>query len=511
MSTPRDDPKTENWETLHSTAEHSQLGHGRGLSRAARSPSLFAATLLVARKELLGSFRDRQTTLYTIVLPIALYPFIFWAMIQGALFVQGRQEHTDVRIGVAATSAARLPFGIQTALAAEPESSPHDESEAAPRKTRTDIHRMQVDLSQRPLDEALARAWLHAPEDRELLDDRHDDEIARAPDVGRTQTPERPDAVLLLRATPESGDDISAEETKARLFYDSTESRSSIAKKRVEKRMPAYAEKLRRDRAAEARRDPRELEPFQVDEPKDMAEEARGGAFLLSLILPMLLVVMTVIGAFYPAVDLTAGERERNTIETTMLLPVPRLAVHQGKILAVCAGAILATTLNLLALALSAGHLVNMLREGRTIQIALPLGAFLAITPLAILFAFFVSALLTGIAALARTFKEGQALLGPVQMLFMFPAMAGAIPGLELTPKLALVPIVNVVLAFRALLKGQSLPLEYTLTAASLLVLALASIWLALRILSRESLIAADKSFALSDIVRVWRSKGGSR
>lgn len=482
--------------------QQSRPEHGRGLSRAAKSPSLFAATLLVARKELVGSFRDRQTTLYTIVLPIALYPFIFWAMIQGALFVQGRQEHTDVRLGVAATKDARAPIGISTVLAAEPEMPPNDEPERAPTRGRTDINRMQVDMSERPLDESQAREWMQAAKNRAL------DDSAKPRD---TEKQEHPDAVLLLRAAPDTGESLSVDETKARLFYDSTESRSSIAKKRVEKRLPAYAEKLRRDGAQVARRDPRELEPFQVDDPKDLAEESHGGAFLLSLILPMLLVVMTVIGAFYPAVDLTAGERERNTAETTMLLPVPRLAVHQGKILAVCAGAILATTLNLLALGLSAGHLVNMLREGREMQIALPIGAFVAIAPLAILFAFFVSALLTGIAALARTFKEGQALLGPVQMLFMFPAMAGAIPGLELTPQLALVPIVNVVLAFRALLKGQSLPLEYSLTAASLLVLALASIWLALRVMSRESLIATDKSFALSDIVRVWRSKGGSR
>jgi ABC-type Na+ efflux pump permease subunit len=225
----------------------------------------------------------------------------------------------------------------------------------------------------------------------------------------------------------------------------------------------------------------------------------------------MLLVVMTVMGAFYPAVDFTAGERERHTAETTMLLPVPRLAVHQGKILAVCVCAVLATSLNLLALGLSAGHLVNMLREGRTIDIVLPIGAFLSVLPLALLFAFFVSAVLTGVAALARTFKEGQALLGPVQMLFIFPAMAGAIPGLELDRVLCFVPVVNVVLAFRALLKGQSMPVEYLLTALTLLVLAVVATWVALRILSRESLVASEKGFSISQMWRVLRSSGGAR
>jgi len=193
-----------------------------------------------------------------------------------------------------------------------------------------------------------------------------------------------------------------------------------------------------------------------------------------------------VMGAFYPAVDLTAGERERRTEETTLLLPVPRVAVHQGKILAVCATAVLATALNLAALGLSAGHLVALARLGPEVQIDLPVEAFAAIAPLAVLFALFVSAVLTGIASLARTFQEGQALLGPVQMLFILPAMAGVIPGVELTPGLACVPVLNVVFAFRALLQGRALPLEYAITAISLLACAAIAVWIAVRALSRE-------------------------
>src|SRR6185503_3042394 len=83
------------------------------------------ATLLVARKELVASFRDKQTTLYTILLPIALYPFLFWALIQGALFVQGRQEHTEVRLGVAAAADRSLPGGLTAALAREKSEDGH--------------------------------------------------------------------------------------------------------------------------------------------------------------------------------------------------------------------------------------------------------------------------------------------------------------------------------------------------------------------------------------------------
>ena len=135
----------------------------------------------------------------------------------------------------------------------------------------------------------------------------------------------------------------------ASLFYDSTGSRSRLAKTRVES---APASRSRRACAQQAARPTaRAVGPRAVRASRSRATSRRSrrcGAYLLSFILPMLLVVMTVMGAFFPAVDLTAGERERQTAETTLLLPVPRAAVHLGKILAVCVAAVLATALNLL-------------------------------------------------------------------------------------------------------------------------------------------------------------------
>src|SRR6185503_7512760 len=92
-----------------------------GLSRVSGSqesvrPGFLASTLAVARKELVAGLRDRQTTLYTLVLPIVLYPFLFWCMIQGSLFVEGRREHTDVRIGVAAEREGLEPEGLAESL-----------------------------------------------------------------------------------------------------------------------------------------------------------------------------------------------------------------------------------------------------------------------------------------------------------------------------------------------------------------------------------------------------------
>ncbi len=424
-------------------------GGRRGSPARASAPSVTRATLLVAQKELVSSFRDRQTTLYAIVVPIVLYPFLFWAMIQGSLYLQGARERTEVDVALFAEQRADVPNELARALTDDPDGR--------------DLERVDVAPLVRPGDEPTARERVrHGPE----------------PD------PAGADAVLLLRGG--GREDSPGEGAGASLFFDSTESRSELARTRVERRLPELAAHLRESAAQERRRDPAELEPLRVEEPVDVAAVRDRGAYLLSFLLPMLLVVMTVMGAFYPAVDLTAGERERRTAETTLLLPVPRAAVHQGKILAVCATALTATALNLLALGLSAGHLVSLARLGSELEIELPVEAFLAIAPLALLFALFVSAVLTGIAVLARTFQEGQALLGPVQMVFILPAMAGVIPGVELTPWLACVPVLNVVFAFRGLLQGRAMPLEYSITAVSLLVCAAIAVWIAMRMLASE-------------------------
>jgi len=172
-----------------------------------------------------------------------------------------------------------------------------------------------------------------------------------------------------------------------------------------------------------------------------------------------------------------------------------------------------ATFLNLLAIALSAEHLLSMLNiggGGPQAVFELPVLALLATAPLALLFAFFVSAVLTGVAGLAATFKEGQALLGPVQMVFILPALIGVMPGLELTLGWAFVPVVNVVLAFRAMLVGEPLYLAYTVTALALLVYAWIAIRVAVRLLSREEVLLAGATIPVKRLLSVLRGEGGS-
>lgn len=426
--------------------------------------AILAAALRVARKELAEGFRDKQTLIYTFVLPVCMYPALFWVMVQGVLVVQGQKGARDVVVGVAAEEG--LVAEATEALAVEPEEG-------------SSAGRVEV------------RAL-------ELAADAPTEEFARRLEMDGDG---RVDVIVALPGAPGG-------EATARVLYDSTRSRSETARERVERSLGRWSEELRARRAEERELDPAVLRPFAV-ESRTVNEDSDQAAVALSLMLPMLLVVMSVLGAFFPAVDLTAGEKERGTAETTMLLPVPMVAVHLGKILAVCASAMIATTLNVLALALSAGHLLAQLSAAtqESMPVQLPLGALLQILPLAVLFAFFVSAALTGFASLAASFKEGQALLGPVQMLFIFPAMAASLPGLALSPVTAWIPVVNVGLAFRGLLVGDVAPLALAMCALALVVFALGAIWFSVRLRSNEKVALSGETISLKNLAGLLRAK----
>lgn len=411
--------------------------------------------------------------LYTFLLPVALYPVLFWVMVQGALLVRGQKDATNVRVAVAPLEGADPDTWTEALTRAdrEPPGAHATPPSPASEPTLARVGRLDVEPWAGPTDTPALAAALAAEED-----------LA---------------AFVLLPAAP-------GPDSPVTVVHDGTRSRSAIAVERLEERLAAHADDLRDARAQDRGVDAALLEPVEV-ESRDLATSEEEGALALSLLLPMLLIVMAVMGSFFPAVDLTAGEKERRTAETTLLLPVPRTGVHLGKILAVAASGMMATTLNILALGLSAGHLLGQL--GADVEVELPLGALAAITPLALLFVFFVSAVLTGIAGLAASFKEGQALLGPVQMVFIFPAMAASLPGLELGLGTALIPVVNVALAFRELLVGHAALVPVLVTAAALVLYALVALRLSVGLLSREGVALAGQTIPLKRLARMLTAR----
>jgi len=174
---------------------------------------------------------------------------------------------------------------------------------------------------------------------------------------------------------------------------------------------------------------------------------------LLASIIPLVLVLMTITGAVYPAIDLTAGERERGTMEALIASPVSRGAVLFAKYIAVVTVALFTAIANLAAMfvTLWASGLMERLMgtDG-----SFPWLQFVQIFLLLILFSGFFSAVLLTLTSFARSFKEAQAYLIPLMLLSLAPGVLSLMPGIELTSLLAVIPLLNIILLSREILAG---------------------------------------------------------
>jgi len=385
--------------------------------------------LLVAAKEVRSALRDKQTRVYTLFAPLVMYPAMFWVALQAMLLTGALRDARVVSIELAPAAGAEaraeeLREALEQAVVradAPGEAAGEAASDAAP--------------SPRPAEPAAA-ADDAAPRTTFALGAAADDAESLA-----TRLAER--AVEAYLFVPVAGPVV--------VVHDASRSASGLARERVEELFDGLVASGREELLGQP---VDALEPFAYAR-RDVAAPEAVGAFLLSTMLPLMLIAMATMGAFFPAVDVTAGEKERKSAETTLLLPVPRGALFAGQVLAVAAACLAATLMNLVGMTLAANHLLGLLTDA--VQFALPLANVLLMLPVMAAFALFVGAVLTAAASMTETFKQGQALLGSVQMVFVLPAMASTLPGIELTYGVAALPIVGASVALREILRAGSL------------------------------------------------------
>lgn len=175
-------------------------------------------------------------------------------------------------------------------------------------------------------------------------------------------------------------------------------------------------------------------------------------ADLLATMVPLVLVLMTMAGAVYPAIDLTAGERERGTMESLIVSPTPTAIILLAKYSAVVTVALLTALANLGAMTITlwVSGIGRMVFGEATLSPAI-IGTVLL---LLVLFTMFFAALLLAITSFAKSFKEAQAYLIPLMLLALTPGVMSLLPGIRFTPLLATVPLVNIVLLAREVLVG---------------------------------------------------------
>jgi ABC-2 type transport system permease protein/sodium transport system permease protein len=189
----------------------------------------------------------------------------------------------------------------------------------------------------------------------------------------------------------------------------------------------------------------------------------------------------------YPAIDLTAGERERGTLETLIAAPVPRLGLLLAKYVAVLTVALLTATVNLLAMAITS-HSTGLnasLFGGAGMTLAMVVKVLLLLG----LFAAFFSAVLLAVTSMARSFKEAQAYIIPLMLLCLVPGIVCLAPSLKFTGLLAVIPLVNIVVLARDLLEGGVHSALAAAAVLSTMLYVLAAIALAARVFGSDAIL----------------------
>ncbi|CAM5211796.1 ABC transporter permease [Alishewanella longhuensis] len=197
------------------------------------------------------------------------------------------------------------------------------------------------------------------------------------------------------------------------------------------------------------------LKPVSVEKVDTAAKRENLGEKFGALI-AYILIPLCLLGASYPAIDMGAGEKERGTLETLLICPVSRSAIVLGKFLTVLSTGLAGALITVASFGIW-GAVIGSFAGFAVVQEAMGaisapelLMIFLMIVPTSAIFA----SLLLAISIYAKTFKEAQNYMSPLTILMFVPLAAAMMPGVELTTKTALIPVMNVALAIKELIKG---------------------------------------------------------
>jgi len=276
------------------------------------------------------------------------------------------------------------------------------------------------------------------------------------------------------------------------IYYYEGEIKSDFGARHVEKSLNEYKEKIVAARLKAKDLPASVLNPFEIKKENAAPPEKVSGAGIGSFI-GYMVIILSMTGAMYPAIDLTAGEKERGTMETILSSPVSRLDLVLGKFLLVFSASLTTAILSVISMGSSfyfLGHSQAVAASGgQGLQMNLGwvsiVAVFLMALPLSVLF----SALLMTIALFAKTYKEAQSYLTPMTFVVVIPAVASLMPGVELTPKLALIPILNTSLICKEIITGTYHWNSIALIFASTCVYAAVAIFLAIKMFQRESVL----------------------
>ena len=403
-----------------------------------------AQVLVVFRKEMRDTLRDRRTLLSMIGVPILLMPALIFglAFLSIQLIQKARSEGSTVML-LGADHAPELAGVIEAneSIRVVPEEDDY-------------VARIEAKT---------LRAAVEIPE-------RFESRLAAGDDPGS------------------GGGDL-----EVRIYHYEGELHSTIALRTLQSILRGYRDGLVEERLAARHLSPDILQPFAT-EAQNVASPEKVSGNLLGGLIPYMIILLCLTGAMYPAIDLTAGEKERGTIETILASPVSRGALATGKFLTVLTASLSTAVLSILSLALTLRLAPSIAEaEGRggpdLFQMSIDLRGALAVLVMVVPLAVMLSAALLAIALLAKSYKEAQSYISPLIFIVILPAVTSMLPGVELKGSLTWVPVLNFSLVSKEILSGTFQWAAIAQIFVSSSVYAAIALWVAARSFRREAVL----------------------
>ena len=395
--------------------------------------------LRILKKESREALRDRSLVVHLVLIPLFLYPFLGFAAWQVFLLIQGANEK--------ASSLVYLDPSLPTELGDSLRTSQNLHFASLPEAARLAEERTQVQEFRR----------LHAGH------------------------PKDPPEAVVLRQPDSQGE-------RFLVLYDSSRDRSVSARRRVAEVITDYVHRKQEALGRAVGMSAGDLAPLAIST-TDTASKSQVSSYVLSLLVPVLLVIMLPQGAYYATLDTVVGERERGTLETLVTSPLTRGEILLGKFFFVTLSSLVSFLLNFASLALFLSFALRLMGLQSAIGLQLSPGDLLLVVCVALLTAAFLSAAMMVAAVPSQNYREGQSALMP---LYLLPALAGlvmAAQGDVLSPTLSLIPVVNVAVLLREAIRGQFELRLALLSLGSLAVLTALLLNFAARIGRREEIL----------------------
>jgi sodium transport system permease protein len=297
-----------------------------------------------------------------------------------------------------------------------------------------------------------------------------------------------------IEIPPDFQDDLARQKSVTLLIHDyEGDLKSSIATDNIQKSLEKYREGIVHDNLSARNIPDAALKPFDIKE-NNVAPPEKVGAAAFGGVIGYMVILLCLVGSMYPAMDLTAGEKERGTMETILSSPIARVDLVFGKFFLVLTAALVTAALSVTSMGasftfLERAHAFDKAGEAAgqlQLHIGLPavLSIFIMVLPVAVLFA---AGLMT-VALFAKSYKEAQSYISPLMFIVIIPAVAAMLP-IDLTAKLALVPILNASLLCKELVAGTYHWNFIAIIFVSTCIYAGVALFLAVKMFQREDVL----------------------